>query len=107
MANRFKKAAESRGSRVDVQPETVESTPTPSKAEIAEQSPTNIDEPKPMPKASDGSKNLPRKTAGQVGMSLKVPKEMHEAMKYHYASTGEKMTAYIIRLVEEDMGRRF
>lgn len=99
MANRFKKAAEARA----------ETSPTPimHRAEIIED--------RKAPEKSGGvpsggklhSGRLVEEEKEMVGFSIKIPVKMHEAMKLHYAQTGEKMTAYIKRLIENDMGKRF
>lgn len=106
MANRFKKAAEAREARAEMPASVTVAVPEVSTPKAEPSKTAEI--PAPAEKPAKAKASIPAANVVEtVGMSLKVPKKMHEAMKYHYAMTGEKMTAYIIRLVEEDMGKKF
>lgn len=97
MANRFKKAAESRMNSTAAPNPEVNNTENSREAFKTQQA--SIE--------SKGKTKKPGKDEERKGVSFKVPIEMYEAMRRHYAETGEKMTAYFIRLVEEDMNRKF
>lgn len=109
MANRFKKAAEAR------QEKAAAATPTPETPAIKELKPLEENkvedktssaptdqEPAPLDTPSAHRKNKIEEE-DLIGISLRIPIGMRDALRLRYAKTGEKMTAYIRRLIEEDM----
>ena len=103
MANRFKKAAESRRESVAPAPEF----PEVSTAREIERPVDGRRTEKPQEVSAAHSKPAIKSRADEddtpVTMSLRIPTSMRDALRLRYARTGEKMTSYIKRLIEEDM----
>ena len=103
MANRFKKAAESRRESVSPAPtfpevSTTQEIERPVEEKHAEESQAiSVIHPKPAIKSRADEDD------STVAMSLRIPISMRDALRLRYARTGEKMTSYIKRLIEEDM----
>lgn len=103
MANRFKKAAESRRESADPSPtlsdiSVIREIERPvEEGHAGKPQEINVSQTKPV------TRNKVVEDELTVAMSLRVPMEMRDALRLRYARTGEKMTAYIKRLIEEDM----
>ena len=112
MANRFKKAAEARKEASSIE--------VPAKTEATKLEPAIVVEPKIEPKAESPvetpapatttivqpkvEKKAPiQNDETMVGMSMKIPTAMRDALRLRHAKTGETTTSYIKRLIEEDM----
>lgn len=104
MANRFKKAAEARKETSSIESSI--------QTEVTNPEPIVKIEPKteaPAPAAaisvqpSFNNKAMAQNDEAMVGISMKVPTEMRDALRMRHAKTGETTTSYIKRLIEEDM----
>ena len=109
MANRFKKAAEARQEKAAAATLTPEIPAIKEPEPLAENkveektAPIPVDpEPAPLDPPITRRK-YKTEEEDLIGMSLRIPISMRDALRLRYARTGEKMTAYIRRLIEEDM----
>lgn len=104
MANRFKKAAEARkeGSSIEsnIQAEVINPEPI---VKIE----SKIEAPAPAAaisvQPSFNNKAMAQKDETIVGISMKIPATVRDALRMRHAKTGETTTSYIKRLIEEDM----
>lgn len=103
MANRFKKAAEGRRDSVVLDfPKPEQATKPepikPAESKREETAPRQIDL-----GSKPAAKTEKREEESLVGVSMRIPVAMRDALRLRYARTGENTTTYLKRLIEEDM----